>query len=184
MLGFRGHFVTKSRGYSTNLGTLRATRAAYRARRTNGPTTLRSTTMTRRSCCPSGSTSAPATSTPATRSWRPASRHPYGPPAKRCSIYEAGHRKQALRANGLISGRLIRRSTIRSESRTERAFHPKARAKLVLMMQSGYDQRGVARRLPTRVFISFDYDLDRGVAALLGGQLRRPGCGFDVETGR
>ena len=31
MLGFRGHFVTKSRGYSTNLGTLRADRAAYRA---------------------------------------------------------------------------------------------------------------------------------------------------------
>jgi hypothetical protein len=27
----RGHFVTKSRGYSTNLGTLRADRAAYRA---------------------------------------------------------------------------------------------------------------------------------------------------------
>jgi hypothetical protein len=32
MLGFRGHFVTKSRGYSTTLGTLRADRAAYRAR--------------------------------------------------------------------------------------------------------------------------------------------------------
>ncbi len=31
MLGFRGHFVTKSRGYSTTLGELRATRAAYRA---------------------------------------------------------------------------------------------------------------------------------------------------------
>jgi replication initiator protein RepSA len=31
MLGFRGHFVTKSRTYSTNLGELRATRAAYRA---------------------------------------------------------------------------------------------------------------------------------------------------------
>ena len=28
-LGFRGHFVTKSRGYSTTLGELRATRAAY-----------------------------------------------------------------------------------------------------------------------------------------------------------
>ena len=33
MLGFRGHFVTKSRGYSTNLGTLRATRAQWRADR-------------------------------------------------------------------------------------------------------------------------------------------------------
>jgi hypothetical protein len=32
MLGFRGHFVTKSRGYSTTLGTLRADRAAYRAK--------------------------------------------------------------------------------------------------------------------------------------------------------
>jgi hypothetical protein len=32
MLGFRGHFVTKSRGYSTNLGELRPTRATYRAR--------------------------------------------------------------------------------------------------------------------------------------------------------
>jgi hypothetical protein len=31
MLGFRGHFVTKSRGYSTTLGALRGTRAAYRA---------------------------------------------------------------------------------------------------------------------------------------------------------
>jgi hypothetical protein len=32
MLGFRGHFVTKSRGYSTKLGELRAACAAYRAR--------------------------------------------------------------------------------------------------------------------------------------------------------
>ena len=31
MLGFRGHFVTKSRGYSTTLGELRAARAAFRA---------------------------------------------------------------------------------------------------------------------------------------------------------
>jgi hypothetical protein len=31
MLGFRGHFVTKSRRYSTTLGELRAARAAYRA---------------------------------------------------------------------------------------------------------------------------------------------------------
>jgi hypothetical protein len=31
MLGFRGHFVTKSRGYSTTLGELRGARAAYRA---------------------------------------------------------------------------------------------------------------------------------------------------------
>jgi replication initiator protein RepSA len=37
MLGFRGHFVTKSRLYSTNLGELRATRAAYRARQDEPP---------------------------------------------------------------------------------------------------------------------------------------------------
>jgi hypothetical protein len=29
MLGFRGHFSTKSRGYSITLGSLRADRAAY-----------------------------------------------------------------------------------------------------------------------------------------------------------
>jgi hypothetical protein len=29
MLGFRGHFSTKSRAYSTTLGALRADRAAY-----------------------------------------------------------------------------------------------------------------------------------------------------------
>jgi hypothetical protein len=33
MLGFRGHFVTKSRGYSTTLGELRGARAAWRAAR-------------------------------------------------------------------------------------------------------------------------------------------------------
>jgi hypothetical protein len=37
MLGFRGHFVTKSRGYSTTLGQLRATRAAYRAQQDQAP---------------------------------------------------------------------------------------------------------------------------------------------------
>jgi hypothetical protein len=37
MLGFRGHFVTKSRGYSTKLGDLRAVRAAYRARQDQPP---------------------------------------------------------------------------------------------------------------------------------------------------
>jgi hypothetical protein len=33
MLGFRGHFVIKSRGYSTTLGELRAARATYQADR-------------------------------------------------------------------------------------------------------------------------------------------------------
>jgi len=37
MLGFRGHFVTKSRGYSTNLGELRAARATYRAHQDKPP---------------------------------------------------------------------------------------------------------------------------------------------------
>jgi hypothetical protein len=37
MLGFRGHFVTKSRGYSTTLGELRAARAAYRAHQHQPP---------------------------------------------------------------------------------------------------------------------------------------------------
>jgi len=35
MLGFRGHFVTKSRGYSTTLGELRAARAIHRANQDN-----------------------------------------------------------------------------------------------------------------------------------------------------
>ncbi len=37
MLGFRGHFVTKSRNYSTTLGELRAARATYRAQQDNPP---------------------------------------------------------------------------------------------------------------------------------------------------
>jgi hypothetical protein len=37
MLGFRGHFVTKSRSYSTTLGELRAARAAYRASQDDAP---------------------------------------------------------------------------------------------------------------------------------------------------
>ena len=37
MLGFRGHFVTKSRGYSTRLGDLRAARATYRAHQYQPP---------------------------------------------------------------------------------------------------------------------------------------------------
>ncbi|QXJ25985.1 replication initiation protein [Actinomadura graeca] len=37
MLGFRGHFTTKSRGYSTTLGTLRGVRAEYTRRRLGRP---------------------------------------------------------------------------------------------------------------------------------------------------
>ncbi len=36
MLGFRGHFSTKSRRYSTTLGALRQTRADYRAAQQRG----------------------------------------------------------------------------------------------------------------------------------------------------
>jgi hypothetical protein len=49
MLGFRGHFVTRSRGYSTTLGELRAARAAYRAGRTSRPPSPR-TTRSRPGC--------------------------------------------------------------------------------------------------------------------------------------
>lgn len=34
----------------------------------------------------------------------------------------------------------------------------------------------------TRVFISFDFDNDLGVAKLLGGQLRNPSAPFEVEN--
>jgi hypothetical protein len=40
MLGFGGHFVTKSRGYSTTLGALRKARADYRARQAGEDETI------------------------------------------------------------------------------------------------------------------------------------------------
>jgi hypothetical protein len=43
MLGFRGHFVTKSRRYSTTLGELRAARANYRAQQDEPPNDADST---------------------------------------------------------------------------------------------------------------------------------------------
>ena len=39
MLGYRGHFATKSRRYSTTLRALRAARADYRRRQHPAPTT-------------------------------------------------------------------------------------------------------------------------------------------------
>jgi hypothetical protein len=45
ILGFRGHFVTKSRGYSTTLGELRAARAAYRVRQDRPPDDVDSTVV-------------------------------------------------------------------------------------------------------------------------------------------
>jgi hypothetical protein len=35
---------------------------------------------------------------------------------------------------------------------------------------------------PVRVFISFDFDKDRDVARLLGGQVKNRSAGFDVEN--
>jgi hypothetical protein len=91
MLGFRGHFVTESRGYSTTFGELRATRAADRARQDDSSDDAEGnddgSTVVLSVCI----TSALATSTPATCSWQPASRHPYGPPVRRCSICLADH---------------------------------------------------------------------------------------------
>jgi hypothetical protein len=96
-LGFRGHFVTKSRDYSTKLGTLRATRAAYRAgqdRRSddadvNGDdSTVRAVHLAvARLRLPQ-----PRRRTPGS----PASRHPNGPPVKRCSTCATGHRKPGV----------------------------------------------------------------------------------------
>lgn len=40
----------------------------------------------------------------------------------------------------------------------------------------------IRQQHPTRVFISFDYDEDRKVAALLGGQLRNRTADFHVEN--
>jgi hypothetical protein len=37
MLGFRGHFASKSRRYSTTLGAIRSERRAYRMRQAAGP---------------------------------------------------------------------------------------------------------------------------------------------------
>jgi hypothetical protein len=107
MLSFRGHFVTKSRGYSTNLGELRATRAAYRARQNEPPDDANdddsTVVLSVWQYLGSGYLN------PATCSWQLASRHPYGPPVKRCSICVAGHRKRA-RPYSLTSGLLIRSS--------------------------------------------------------------------------
>jgi hypothetical protein len=91
MLGFRGHFVTKSRRYSITLGDLGATRATYRAHQDKPPDNAAAdgTTVVQSVWQYLGS----GYLNPATRSWRPASKHPYGPPAKRCSICVVGHRK-------------------------------------------------------------------------------------------
>jgi hypothetical protein len=64
MLGFRGHFVTKSRSYSTLWANYAPPAPPTAPTKTNRPTRP----TTNRSCCPSGNTSARATSTPATYS--------------------------------------------------------------------------------------------------------------------
>jgi len=87
MLGVRGHFVTKSRGYSTILGPC-ATPVAGGA-----PTAMSSssTTTSQHQFWRRGSTSGPGTSTPATCSWRPAWRPRCASPAKPCSTCAADH---------------------------------------------------------------------------------------------
>jgi hypothetical protein len=82
MLGFRGHFVTKSRGYSTNLGTLRADRAAFRAQQYDPAEPVDDDDST--PVLASWQYLASGTSTPATRSWRPASSPPCELPVRRC----------------------------------------------------------------------------------------------------
>jgi hypothetical protein len=49
MLGFRGHFSTKSRAYSTTMGALRADRAAYQREPPSPPDCYRTSTATPRS---------------------------------------------------------------------------------------------------------------------------------------
>jgi len=86
MLGFRGHFVTKSRGYSTTLGELRAARAAYRAHQDKAPDDAQddsdsTVVLSVWEYVGSGYLN------PATYSSPQASKPPYAPHAKLCSNY-------------------------------------------------------------------------------------------------
>ncbi|MEK8144118.1 replication initiator [Streptomyces sp. M10(2022)] len=81
MLGFRGHFSTKSRAYSTTLGALRDVRRAWRTAQAHARTGLTTPTRTPPSSPnPPGNTSPPATAPaknfspprPATTSPKPA----------------------------------------------------------------------------------------------------------------
>jgi hypothetical protein len=80
MLGFRGHFVTKSRGYSTTLGELRQARADYRAEQVEGSEQDDDSTPV----IGVWTYLAPGTSTRVTCSWRLASKPRYVPPGRRC----------------------------------------------------------------------------------------------------
>ncbi|SCD46106.1 hypothetical protein GA0115244_104147 [Streptomyces sp. DvalAA-19] len=72
MLGFRGHFSTKSRSYSTTLGALRAAAAPGTPNRRTPTPACPSPTWTPRSSSATGPTSAPATA-PAPHSSPPTS---------------------------------------------------------------------------------------------------------------
>jgi hypothetical protein len=76
MLGFGGHFATKSRRYSTTLGALRRARVAYAVRRRRGGTLPLDAWAARRTTrpppsSPPGATSARGTRAPGRRGWRP-----------------------------------------------------------------------------------------------------------------
>jgi replication initiator protein RepSA len=94
MLGFRGHFVTKSRGYSTTLGELRNARATYRARQDEPPDDSQvpdEPTVVRSAWQYIGS----GYLNPGDVLLAAGSRPPYAPHAKRCSTYAAHHRRPA-----------------------------------------------------------------------------------------
>ena len=129
--------------------------------RTNRPITLRSTTMTRRSCCPAGSSSAPATSTSATRSWQPASRHPVRAGREALLDLRRGPPPQAsARADGLTSGLLRRRSPC-FESRLLRQPALLSRWPISDRLRGGQLQAAHQRRVRVRAGVCFCRDRPR-----------------------
>jgi replication initiator protein RepSA len=111
MLGFRGHFVTKSRGYSTTLGELRAARAAYRGRQDEPLDDAEVTDDDPMVVLSVWQYLGSGYLNPGDGSWQPASKHPYGPPVKPCSTCVASHRKRAPSTDGPTSG-LLRSSQL------------------------------------------------------------------------
>ena len=110
MLGFRGHFVTKSRGYSTTLGELRAARAAYRAPQDQPPDNTGD----------AGDTTAVLSFwqyigsgylNPGDVLLAAGVEPPYAPPEKHCSICAADLRNQR-QPDGWTSGLRLRRSRL------------------------------------------------------------------------
>ena len=81
MLGFCGHFSTKSRAYSTTLSALRADRASTSARPPSPPDSGPTSTATRSSFSPTGASPDADRARPAVRPWPP--RVPGGPGRRR-----------------------------------------------------------------------------------------------------